>query len=106
MAVLLLAEHDNKALAPATAKALTAARQFGTDVDILVAGDHCRAVAEAASKLDGVRKVLLAEAPYLSQRLAEEVGATVLALMNGYSVLLAPATTTGKNVLPRVAALL
>ena len=106
MAVLLLAEHDNKAIAPATAKALTAARQFGTDVDILVAGDHCRAVAEAASKLDGVRKVLLAEAPYLSQRLAEEVGATVLALMNGYSVLLAPATTTGKNVLPRVAALL
>jgi electron transfer flavoprotein alpha subunit len=106
MAVLLLAEHDNKALAPATAKALTAARQFGTDVDILVAGDHCRAVAEAASKLDGVRKVLLAEAPYLSQRLAEEVSATVLALMNGYSVLLAPATTTGKNVLPRVAALL
>jgi len=106
MAVLLLAEHDNKALAPATAKALTAARQFGTDVDILVAGDNCRAVAEAASKLDGVRKVLLAEAPYLSQRLAEELHATVLALMNGYSVLLAPATTTGKNVLPRVAALL
>ena len=106
MAVLLLAEHDNKALAPATAKALTAARQFGTDVDILVAGENCRAVAEAASKLDGVRKVLLAEAPYLAQRLAEEVAATVLALMSGYSVLLAPATTTGKNVLPRVAALL
>jgi electron transfer flavoprotein alpha subunit len=106
MAVLLLAEHDNKALAPATAKALTAARQFATDVDILVAGENCRAVAEAASKLDGVRKVLLAEAPYLAQRLAEEVAATVLALMGGYSVLLAPATTTGKNVLPRVAALL
>ena len=106
MAVLLLAEHDNKSLAPATAKALTAASQFGADVDILVAGENCRAVAEGASKLEGVRKVLLAEAPYLAQRLAEEVTATVLALMGGYSVLLAPATTTGKNVLPRVAALL
>ena len=106
MAVLLLAEHDNKVLAPATAKALTAARAFGADVDILVAGEGCRAVAEAASKLEGVRKVLLAEAPYLAQRLAEEVAATVLALMGNYTVLLAPATTMGKNVLPRVAALL
>src|SRR5512143_139347 len=106
MAVLLLAEHDNKLLAPATGKALTAARAFGADVDILVAGEGCRAVAEEASKLEGVRKVLLAEAPCLSQRLAEEVAATVLALMPGYTVLLAPATTMGKNVLPRVAALL
>jgi electron transfer flavoprotein alpha subunit len=106
MAVLLLAEHDNKLLAPATAKALTAARAFGSDVDILVAGEGCSAVAEEASKLDGVRKVLLAEAPYLAQRLAEEVAATVLALMPNYTVLLAPATTMGKNVLPRVAALL
>jgi electron transfer flavoprotein alpha subunit len=106
MAVLLLAEHDNKVLAPATAKALTAARAFGANVDVLVAGEECRTVAEAASKLEGVRKVLLAEAPYLAQRLAEEVAATVLALMGGYDVLLAPATTMGKNVLPRVAALL
>jgi electron transfer flavoprotein alpha subunit len=106
MAVLLLAEHDNKLPAPATAKALTAARAFSTDVDILVAGEGCRAVAEEASKLEGVRKVLLVEAPYLAQRLAEEVAATVLALMSGYTVLLAPATTMGKNVLPRVAALL
>jgi electron transfer flavoprotein alpha subunit len=71
-----------------------------------VTGEGCRAVAEAASKLEGVRKVLLAEAPYLAQRLAEEVAATVLALMGNYTVLLAPATTMGKNVLPRVAALL
>jgi electron transfer flavoprotein alpha subunit len=106
MAVLLLAEHDNKLLAPATAKALTAARAFGADVDILVSGEGCRAVADAASKLDGVRRVLLAEAPHLAQRLAEEVAATVLALMPNYTVLLAPATTMGKNVLPRVAALL
>src|SRR5262245_33969013 len=106
MAVLLLAEHDNKALAPATAKALTAARQFGAEVDILVAGEGCGAVAESATKLEGVRKVLLAEAPHLAQRLAEELAATVLPLMSGYSVLLAAATTMSKNVLPRVAALL
>jgi len=106
MAVLLLAEHDNKSLAPATAKALTAARAFGSEIDILVVGDGCKSVADAAAKLDGVRKVLLAEAPHLAQRLAEETAATILPLMQNYSVLLAPATTMGKNVLPRVAALL
>ena len=106
MAVLLLAEHDNKTLAPATAKALTAARGFGSEVDILVAGDGCRAVAKSAAKLEGVRKVLLAEAPHLAQRLAEETAAAVLPLMQNYAVLLAPATTMGKNVLPRVAAML
>jgi electron transfer flavoprotein alpha subunit len=106
MAALLLAEHDNKTLAPATAKVLTAARAFGSDVDILVAGEGCRAVAEHAAELEGVRKVLLSEAPHLAQRLAEEVAVTVEPLMKDYSVLLAPATTMGKNVLPRVAALL
>jgi electron transfer flavoprotein alpha subunit len=106
MAVLLLAEHDNKSLAPATAKALTAAREFGDDVDMLVAGKDCRAVAEEAAKLEGVNKVLLAEAPHLEHRLAEETAATILPLMDNYNVLLAPATTMGKNVLPRVAALL
>src|SRR5262245_1375160 len=104
MAVLLLAEHDNKTLAPATAKVLTAAQAFGSDVDILVAGEGCQAVAEQAAKLEDVRKVLLAEAPHLAQRLAEEVAATVQPLMKDYSVLLAAATTMGKNVLPRVAA--
>jgi electron transfer flavoprotein alpha subunit len=106
MAVLLLAEHDNKSLAPSTAKALTAARAFGGDVDILVAGEGCNAVADEAAKLDGVRKVLLADAPQLAHRLAEETAATIVPLMENYTVLLAPATTTGKNVLPRVAALL
>ena len=106
MAVLLLAEHDNAALAPATAKALTAAREFGGDVDILVAGEGCKAVAEEAAKLEGVRKVLLADAPHLAHRLAEDAAATIVPLMENYTVLLAPATTTGKNVLPRVAALL
>jgi electron transfer flavoprotein alpha subunit len=106
MAVLLLAEHDNTALAPATAKALTAAREFGSDVDILVAGESCKAVADEAAKLDGVRKVLLADAPQLAHRLAEDTSATIVPLMKNYTVLLAPATTMGKNVLPRVAALL
>jgi electron transfer flavoprotein alpha subunit len=106
MAVLLLAEHDNTTLAPATAKALTAALAFGGEVDILVAGDGCKAVAEQAARLAGVRKVLLAEAPHLAHRLAEETAAAILPLMQDYSVLLAPSTTMGKNVLPRVAALL
>jgi electron transfer flavoprotein alpha subunit len=106
MTVLLLAEHDNKVLAPATGKALTAAQAFGGEVDILVAGEACQDVAAEAAKLEGVRKVLLAEAPQLAQRLAEEVAATIVPLMANYTVLLAPATTTGKNVLPRVAALL
>jgi len=106
MAVLLFAEHDNATLAPATAKALTAAREFGGDVDILVAGEGCKAVADEAAKLEGVRKVLLADAPQLAHRLAEETAATILPLMENYTVLLAPASTTGKNVLPRVAALL
>ena len=106
MAILLLAEHDNKTLAPATAKALTAAQAFGGDVDILVVGENCRPVADQAAKFDDVRKVLIAEGPHLSQRLAEETAAAVLPLMANYSVLLAPATIMGKNVLPRVAAML
>ena len=106
MAVLLLAEHDNKTLAPATAKALAAAKEFGGEVDILVAGENARAVADAAAKLAGVRKVLLADAPQLNQRLAEEVANLIVPLMQSYDVLLAPSTTMGKNVAPRVAALL
>jgi electron transfer flavoprotein alpha subunit len=106
MAVLLLAEHDNKTLAPATAKALDAAEKFGGDVDILVAGENAQGVAEEAAKLAGVRKVLLAEAPQLKERLAEETANLIVPLMQNYDVLLAPATTMGKNVAPRVAALL
>jgi electron transfer flavoprotein alpha subunit len=106
MAVLLLAEHDNQALAPATAKALSAATQFGGDIDIIVAGEGCKGVAEEAAKLTGVRKVLVAEAPHLKERLAEEMANLIQPLMQSYDVLLAPATTMGKNVLPRVAALI
>jgi electron transfer flavoprotein alpha subunit len=106
MPILLLAEHDNARLAPATAKALSAAVKLGGEVDILVAGRSCRGAADKACKLQGVRKVLLAEAPHLANRLAEEVASLILPLMQNYDVLLAPATTVGKNVLPRVAALL
>jgi electron transfer flavoprotein alpha subunit len=106
MAVLLVAEHDNNTLAPATAKALAAAEKFGGDVDILVAGEGAGSVAEAAAKLKGVRKVLVADALHLSQRVAEEMANLVVPLMANYDVLLAPATTMGKNFAPRVAALL
>ena len=106
MAVLLLAEHSNAALGGATAKALTAARDIGSDVHVLVAGHACAAAAEAASKLTGVTKVLVADAPHLANGLAEEVAATVVSLAGSYDTIVAPATASGKNVLPRVAALL
>ena len=106
MAVLLLAEHTNATLSGATAKALTAAKAIGGDVHVLVAGHACAPAAEAAAKLDGVAKVLVADAPHLANGLAEEVAATVVALAGAYDAILAPATASGKNVLPRVAALL
>jgi electron transfer flavoprotein alpha subunit len=106
MTTLLLAEHDNKILKDATHKALTAAKALGADVHVLVAGKGCRAVAEAAAKLDGVNKVLLADGAAYEHMLAEPVGALVHSLAPGYDAMVAPATTTGKNVMPRIAALL
>jgi electron transfer flavoprotein alpha subunit len=106
MPTLLLAEHDNATLKDATNKALTAAKQVGSEVHILVAGQNCRLVAEAAAKLDGVGKVLLADAPAYQHMLAEPTAALIVALAGPYDTLMAPATTTGKNIMPRVAALL
>jgi electron transfer flavoprotein alpha subunit len=106
MAILLVAEHDNASLSDQTAKALSAASAMGSDVDILVAGKGARAAADAAAKLKGVRKVLLAEADTLAERLAEPVAALVVGLAANYDAIVAPATTMGKNVMPRVAALL
>ena len=106
MAILLLAEHDNATLSDQTAKALTAASKIGGDVDILVAGSGAKAAADAAAKLAGVRKVLLADAGELAERLAEPTAALVVQLAGAYDAIVAPATTMGKNVLPRVAALL
>ena len=105
MTVLLLAEHDTEALSPETAKALTAARELG-DVDVLVAGSGAGAVAEEAAKLSGVAKVLHADDAALAHPLAEPMAALILSLADGYDALVAAATTTGKNVMPRVAALL
>jgi electron transfer flavoprotein alpha subunit len=106
MAVLLVAEHDHKALNGATAKALTAAKALGSPVHILVAGSDCEAVAQKAAQLNGVEKVLLANAEHLKPQLAEDMAALIVPLMERYSVLAAAATTTGKNFAPRVAALL
>ena len=106
MTILLLAEHDNKTLSDQTAKALSAAHAIGGDVDILVCGKNAQSVAEQAAKLNNVHKVLLAEADYLNQQLAEPVAATIVAQSSAYDVLMAPSTTNGKNIMPRVAALL
>ncbi|HEY7609984.1 MAG TPA: FAD-binding protein [Alphaproteobacteria bacterium] len=106
MGVLVLAEHDNKALKSATLHAVTAAKEIDADVTLLVAGQGCRAVAEAAASVQGVTKVLLAEAPALEHALAEPLAALLVQLAPNYSHILAAATTTGKNALPRAAALL
>ena len=106
MTTLLLAEHDNKTLKDSTNKTLTAAKALGGDVHVLVAGSGCQAVADAAAKLDGVTKVVLADAPAYHHALAEPVAALIVSLAGGYDAIVAPATTNGKNILPRVAALL
>jgi len=106
MPTLLVAEHDNKSLKDATAKALTAAKAIGAEVHVLVAGKDCGPAAAAAAKLDGVAKVLVADAPPFEHMLAEPTAALLVALAPGYDVIMAPATTNAKNFMPRVAALL
>jgi len=106
MPTLLIAEHDNKVLKDATNKALTAAAALGGEVHVLVAGQGARPVAEAAAKLKGVSKVLLAENPAYEHMLAEPIAALVVALAGPYDAIVSPATTNGKNFMPRIAALL
>jgi electron transfer flavoprotein alpha subunit len=106
MAVLVIAEHDNACLKGSTLNTVTAAAQCGGEVHVLVAGHHAHAVAEAAAKVAGVSKVLVADAPHLADGLAENIAAQARALAPDYSHVLAPATAYGKNILPRVAALL
>ena len=105
MSVLVLAEHDNSELKAQTLNAVTAAKELG-DVTILVAGTGCQGVADAAAKVDGVAKVLMADDAQYEHVLAESIAPLLVKLAGDYSVLMAPATTTGKNVMPRVAALL
>ena len=106
MTVLLIAEHDNAHLKDATSKALTAARKLGGDIHALVAGNNAQGAAEAAAKLNGVAKVLHVEAPFFERPLAEPMAALVTSLAGNYEHIVAPATTNGKNYMPRLAALL
>ncbi len=106
MAVLVLAEHTNAALNDATAKAVSAAAAMGGDIHVLVAGSGAKAAADAAAKLDGVKKVLLADDASLGSSLAEPVADLLVSLAGGYDAIVAPATANGKNILPRAAALL
>jgi len=108
MATLVIAEHDNKSLKAATLNAVTAAAKLGGEIHLLVAGSNAAAAAQAASIVDGVNKVLLADAPHYADQLAENLAALVVATVKtgSYSYVLAPATASAKNYLPRVAALL
>jgi electron transfer flavoprotein alpha subunit len=104
MSILIIAEHDNNELKGATLNTVAAGVAIGGDIDILVAGTDCGSVAEAASQVPGVRKVLVADKESYKNSLAENVGNLVAELAEGYSHVLAPATTNGKNFMPRVAA--
>lgn len=106
MKALVIAEHDNHHLSPATLPVLTAALQLCDAAAILVAGHQCKAVAEEASRLEGVEKVFVADAPFYDHILAEDLAGLTLTIAAGFKYVLAPATTFGKNFLPRVAALL
>ena len=104
MAALVIAEHNNQSLNEATRAAVTAAAKIGGDIHILVAGKGAKAVADEAAKIEGVKKVMLAESDALGHKLAEAIEATVLSVASGYDAILAPASTVGKNFMPRVAA--
>ncbi|TRO96269.1 electron transfer flavoprotein subunit alpha/FixB family protein [Glycocaulis profundi] len=104
MTVLVVAEHDNAHLNDATRAVVTAAKKIGGDVHVLVAGKGAKAAADEAAKIDGVAKVLLAESDALEHKLAEAMESVILSVADGYDALLAPATTSGKNYMPRVAA--
>ena len=104
MSTLVVAEHDNQELKGATLNTVAAANAIGGDIDILVAGSNCGNVAEAASQVPGISKVLVADQETYKNSLAENLGNLVVELSEGYSHILAPATTNGKNFMPRVAA--
>jgi len=106
MSVLVLAEHDNDSIRPATLSAVTAAGELDSDVHVLVAGHNCGGAADAAAKIAGVAKVLKADDAAYANALAENLAPLMISIAGNYAALLAPATTSGKNVMPRVAALL
>jgi len=104
MTALVIAEHDNASLKGSTLNTITAAAQCGGDVHVLIAGQNASSAAEAAAKIAGVAKVILADAPHFGEGLAENIAEQALTLASGYSHILAPATAYGKNIAPRVAA--
>ena len=106
MTILVIAEHDNAGLKSATGNAVSAAQKIGGDIAILVAGHQCRGAADAAAKIDGISKILLVDAARYGHGLGENLASLIVAMASGYTHLIAPATTSGKNVMPRVAALL
>ena len=106
MTILVIAEHDNTALNAATLNVVAAAKEIGGDIEILVAGEACAAVADAAAKIDGISKVVVADSAAYKYQIAEAMGDLVAELGAGYSHILAAATTTGKDFMPRTAALL
>lgn len=106
MSVLVIAEHDNQSLKGATLNTVTAASQLGGDVEVLVAGHNCSAVADAAKSVAGVAKVIVADAEAFAHQLPENIAPLIADLGKNYTHILAPSTTTGKNILPRAAALL
>ncbi|MGB5444265.1 MAG: FAD-binding protein [Psychromonas sp.] len=106
MTILIIAEHDNNSLKEITLNTVTAASQIGGDIDILVAGENCNAVAQAAAKITGVNRVRVADHACYNGQLAENLTALVESLASEYTHIMAPATTNGKNILPRLAAAL
>lgn len=104
MSILVIAEHDNATIKPATLNTIAAAQKIGGDIHVLVAGKGCGAAAEAAAKAAGVAKVLVADSDALGDQLAENVAAQILDVAGNYGHILAPATSIGKNIMPRVAA--
>ena len=106
MAILVIAEHDNNAVKPALLNTIAAASEIGDDIHVLVAGSQCASAAEMAARISGVTKVLVSDAAHYAHPIAENLAALIVPLADGYSHVLAPATSFGKNLLPRVAALL
>jgi len=106
MTILVIAEHDNRSLKAATLNTVAAAQKIGGEIDVLVAGTDCGAAASQAAQLQGVARVKVADAAHYAAQTAESLGALIVANAAGYSHILAPATTCGKNLMPRVAALL
>ncbi|MGJ8581575.1 MAG: electron transfer flavoprotein subunit alpha/FixB family protein, partial [Psychromonas sp.] len=104
MTTLIIAEHDNSSLKEITLNTITAAIEIGGDIDLLIAGEHCAEAAQAAAKVSGITRVLVADQSCYQGQLAENVAALVMSIASNYTHILAPSTANGKNVLPRVAA--